>query len=268
MNNIKILNNQNFKDWSAESIATMFVGLLFGWETCQDGEVPDEYKPTGADLVMHFYHSSLENLSRDQLIQVADGMDIPNPWNMTKSDLCAEIAELEASERSIDAMVSKDRKDTEVEAWAFGELEKLSIWHLKAPLVQRWALLDNQDAYFTTTGENPVTKDMAAIADEMSTAAGFCPQDLMALPDRDIADHYVAPAYATYQGMKRRERHFHSWIRWIWDRKANPEALKPGWKAFWKKYFDRKKNGTVMEWLAPRQIATIRKEFEKLGVKA
>jgi len=140
--------------------------------------------------------------------------------------------------------------------------------HLKQVWFPTWAFSDNSDCYFTTTGDNPVIKDQAALADEVMSAAGFMPEEIHLELEGPVADHYTWPAHATFNGAKRRERHFHAWVGWIWRNQQEPARLQDGWKSFWKKYFARKKAGTTMEWLTATQVATIRRTFEKLGVKS
>jgi len=262
------INKMNFKDWSAEDIATLLVATMFGWKAEQPSEIIPEEENTGSQLVMQLFCCSPEELTRDQLRQVASGMGIPGCWQMNKADLCRAIDQHTPEETDLEVFTVVETRDHEVETWAWTELEVLSKWHLKAQFLPVWSQLDNESAYFTTTGDNPVLEDAPTVNDKLISAAGFQPQEVCDLEDRDTPEHYTLPATATYQGQKRRERHFHAWVAWIWKHKSNQEALRAGWKSFWKKYFTRKKDGTINDWLAAKQIALLRKEFEKLGASA
>lgn len=183
-----------------DHLATLIVGLLFGW-------LPE---------------TTTAEVEADEPVFGIDDEELPGYSVVTRED-----------------------REVEVEVYDFDP---------------RWGLevitTDNsgpQSAYYTTSGDNPVLSCEADLVDQK----------------RRLSTEDVAPSKEFYSAAlpyKRQHRNFTNWLLAVQKHSASPAKLRKLWNAFWTKYFSRKADGTLSEWLYGKQVASVVAAFGKYGV--
>ena len=93
-------------------------------------------------------------------------------------------------------------------------------------------------------------------ADEDRSAAGFMPED-----------QSMKKFYSAARTWKPQERHFHNWVAAV--AKADKSRASRLWRALWAKYYSRKEDGTLKDWLFSYHITMIKDLFDRIhGIKS
>lgn len=231
MQNIQNLSIINFSDWSAENLATLLVGLAFGWNlTAQPWEDPTEIEGPPEPIV-----------------------DEPDPLD------ALHFREVVTEDYEVERWILIEK------GGCFIDEHGLPQWKPNQYIKNTDLADDIGNCFGTRSGDNPVIWDLPTQASLARTACGFLPEEICDLPDQDIPEYFTWKYSA--QGAKRREHNFHRWVRWIANHKDKPATLEVGRKKFWTKYFKRSAAGTVANWLTAKHITLIKNYFERVKME-
>lgn len=113
------------------------------------------------------------------------------------------------------------------------------------------------NAYFTTTGDNPVLECAAKLAD---------------LEDRNLTEPHLLPTPAFYSACrttgKVQHRNFMKWMLAIRQNSTNQIWLRQAWNKFWRAVYRHQKAGDKFNWMFNKQISSVKAAFERLGIKS
>ena len=113
------------------------------------------------------------------------------------------------------------------------------------------------DAYFTTTGDNPVLECAAKLAD---------------LEDRNLAEPHVFTTPAFYSACrttgKTQHRNFQKWMLAVRQNSHDAVWLRHAWNKFWRIVYKHQKAGDKSDWMFSKQISSVKAAFNKLGIVA
>ena len=268
------MENVNYATWSIENLATLLVGLLFGWKAEETTTDTVEYN-YNLDAVLLTCPGVGERLCA-ALIRALDGpvtleslLAIPGVGPKRAQNILKHLQENsdESAQDALEAFFFEqvDRNYSPGEkVFQFAELDD----NPHAPPTTFWvegSQFGDVNPYLTRGREDADERPLAEQADETLTAAGFEMSAVASLTDEDISVWYTRKSSGVEA--KKRERKFHQWCRWI-TRNSTSHRLREGWNTFWKQYYTKKGNGTLESWLTSQQVSLLVGLFGKYGMKA
>lgn len=247
MNSIKKITTLGTLD----DIASLLVGVMFGWKAEQPTEREEEMPgtpPSALDYVM-FVHGNYYQLTVAQLRQIASGYNIKGCWKMRKAELVKELDSIPAKDTDLDNFTIKEVPDYEVEHTFLAEDE------FGFPVLMTDDNTNCSMPWWTRSGDTPVIKSETQQASDARSAGGFS----------DIKQDYVPSHYSVskWGSGKRQTRLFHKWLTFIIRNKDDKRKLRDGWNKFWRRWYAKKHK--FMFWA---QVQCIVSEFKKCGITA
>jgi len=110
------------------------------------------------------------------------------------------------------------------------------------------------NAYYTTSGDNPIIHDQAYMNDLNRSAGGWS----------DVSQEWVPQYYSAKRfgeaEKKRQHRNYWTVVSYIHANQDDPTKLRRAWQRFWKRWKQEKIN-----WISPKHRDIIKCEFKKRG---
>lgn len=113
--------------------------------------------------------------------------------------------------------------------------------------------IENNNRYFTNSGDSPVIYSEAEVADQKMSAGGW----------NLIEPEWVPTFYSASKPGKAQLRNLHIIIGFIHGNLDNKVKLERGRKRFWARYFELKAKKSNYQWLFPKYVALVKQEFDK-----
>lgn len=283
--------NTLVRNANIETLATILVGLAFGW-SAEETETVVEDNPTALDVVV-FFHGNLDSLTVAQLRQVASGYRIKGCWKMRKADLCRALANVPAEEQDIELLRTIESEDKEVEKFHV-YTEKVVAWDENDMaveeevefLVPTWAYGDITPHGTSSYGETeegwagvaphlaqlesnkPVKpsgniEGFGAVADWDRTGCGFLPEELTG--SGDDLDYICKSIIGTCrrEAKQARIKRCRNWTQRVQEARGDLKRLARIRRNIWKNFYADKEQGAC--YLTQDQLKRLGKSFRDAG---